>query len=53
MAKLLEEIKKKFIDYDFIIDECSKILELDKKNILDSRLNLIFFKEEDKKKLMK
>ena len=50
MAKLLEEIKKKFIDYDFTIDECSKILELSKKNILDSRLNLIFFKEEDKKK---
>ena len=46
MANLLETIKEKFSKYDLTIDECYKILELNEKNNLDSRLNLIFFKQD-------
>ena len=49
--KLLKEMKNNFIDKNFRIDECEKIFELNKKNILDSRLKLIFFREEDKPKI--
>ena len=42
MVKLLEEIKKKFEEYNFNIEESDKILNLQKGEFLDNRLNLIF-----------
>ena len=47
MCKLLEKIKLKFLDYNLTIDECEKIYNLHLKNMLDSRLNLIFYKKDD------
>ena len=50
MVKWLEEIKKKFEDFNFTIEECDKIVNLQKGGFLDNRLNIIFYKKEDKDK---
>ena len=51
MVKWLEEIKKKFEDFNFTIEECDKIFNLQNRGFLDNRLNIIFYKKEDKDKI--